>query len=253
MWEKVLFAGVRKIIKRGTILTRHRTGRPRKTTSREDRRLARAALTVRRDTKSAILRKSGSFWGCIRLGVCVSRRTVSRRLKEVGIRSRRALMKPRLSDLQKRNRLYWARQHEKWTLEQWKRVLWTDESYFRCMVRGFVFRLKSSGRSLVWRRVGSDILEECVTGTVRWGNGGLMVWGLISGIGIRHLIRLPEETVDAKSYQETIAPVLASLPSIRSTVGKSLVWMQDGAPAHSAKSTKAMLERSGICKWVSFI
>ncbi len=41
-----------------------------------------------------------------------------------------AKRKPYVNSVQKRRRLLWARRHLGWTITQWKRVLWSDESVF---------------------------------------------------------------------------------------------------------------------------
>ncbi len=42
-----------------------------------------------------------------------------------------AKRKPYVNSVQKRRRLLWARRHLGWTITQWKRVLWSDESVFQ--------------------------------------------------------------------------------------------------------------------------
>ncbi len=43
----------------------------------------------------------------------------------------RAKRKPYVNSVQKRRRILWARRHLGWTITQWKRVLWSDESVFQ--------------------------------------------------------------------------------------------------------------------------
>ncbi len=47
-----------------------------------------------------------------------------------------AKRKPYVNSVQKRRRLLWARRHLGWTITQWKRVLWSDESVFRYFLGG---------------------------------------------------------------------------------------------------------------------
>ena len=60
----------------------------------------------------------------------ISTSTVQRRLRESGLHGLIAANKPLLKDTNKNNKLYWAKKHEQWTLEQWKSVLWSDEFKF---------------------------------------------------------------------------------------------------------------------------
>ena len=37
---------------------------------------------------------------------------------------------PMMTPVHRRKRLQWARERRNWTLEQWKKVAWSDESHF---------------------------------------------------------------------------------------------------------------------------
>jgi transposase len=138
--------------------------------------------------------------------------------------------------VQKRKRLAWARKYSLWTPSQWKYVLWTDEANFR---------LKTTPRSFVWRREGSELVEDAIATSVKWGDGSIMVWGMISGSVKRRLLRVHAGSITATSYQTLIQRVIATLPSLRTTRGRSLVWMQDNAPPHAATSTASYLAATG--------
>ena len=46
-----------------------------------------------------------------------------------GYNRRVARKKPFLDATKKAKRLEWALAHQHWTVEDWRRVIWTDESY----------------------------------------------------------------------------------------------------------------------------
>jgi hypothetical protein len=96
----------------------------------------------------------------------ISTSTVQRRLSESGLHGRIAAKKPLLKDNNNKKRLSWDMKHEQWTLDQWKSVLWSDES--KCAVFG------SNRRIFVQRRVGEWMISACVVSTVKHG-GGVMV------------------------------------------------------------------------------
>ena len=60
----------------------------------------------------------------------ISTSTVQRRLFESGLHGRMAAKKLQLKDTNDKKRLAWAKKQEQWTLDQWKYVLWSDESKF---------------------------------------------------------------------------------------------------------------------------
>ena len=63
-------------------------------------------------------------------GATVSSRTVRRKLGEEGLVGRIAAKKPLLKEKNRVKRLKFAKEHKKWTKEDWYQVLWTDESKF---------------------------------------------------------------------------------------------------------------------------
>ncbi|KAI2668681.1 Transposable element Tc1 transposase [Labeo rohita] len=63
-------------------------------------------------------------------GVKASKATTHRRVKEFGYSCRISLVKPLLNHRQRQRRLTWAKEKKKWTVAQWSKVLFSDESKF---------------------------------------------------------------------------------------------------------------------------
>ena len=80
----------RHAVRPGDVSDRPRSGRPRKTTPREDRRLARIAMRNRFSTTMELRRR----WN---LGIPISRGLVLLRLRQPNIRNRRPVRKPELT------------------------------------------------------------------------------------------------------------------------------------------------------------
>ena len=80
--------------------------------------------------------------------------------------------KPLLKPHHKWGRLAWAEKHINWTVQDWKRVMFIDESK--------VNRYQSDGRSYVWKNRGDPLLDREVQKTVKFGGGSIMVWGCMS-------------------------------------------------------------------------
>ncbi|KAG1045122.1 hypothetical protein G6F43_011340 [Rhizopus delemar] len=68
----------------------------------------------------------------------------------------RAAHKPRLTARHRKSRLHWAKEHINWIKDQWRNVVWSDESRF-CM--------KYSKR----------------VSAVKWDGGGAMAWVVFGG------------------------------------------------------------------------
>ncbi|KAF7659613.1 hypothetical protein LDENG_00295490 [Lucifuga dentata] len=60
----------------------------------------------------------------------ISTRTMQRELKGLGLNNCVALRKPLISQANQKKSFQFAREHKDWTLEQWKKLMWSDESRF---------------------------------------------------------------------------------------------------------------------------
>ncbi|GFY12458.1 HTH_Tnp_Tc3_2 domain-containing protein [Trichonephila clavipes] len=63
-----------------------------------------------------------------------------------------------------------AGKHRDWTVEAWKRVVWSDESRFRL--------LNPDGRLRILRQAHEVFYSVCQVGTVQGHGGSIMVWGV---------------------------------------------------------------------------
>ncbi|GFS51097.1 transposable element Tc1 transposase [Trichonephila clavipes] len=107
------------------IVDRGQSGQPRKTSLREDGLLHRISLSNRKLNSSQILKQ----W-TLTSNVSVCSKTVRGRLQEIGLRGCKARPKPLLTEFQCKRRLTWAREHSLWTIKDWKKVIFSDESQF---------------------------------------------------------------------------------------------------------------------------
>ena len=156
-------SGVMRLCKKfdvtGSLKDRSRTGRKRISTDRDNRNLVRLALSNGRLSSSKLAQQ----W------------TV-RAHKMTVIRARTPRKKPLLNVAQRRKRLVWAKEHREWTEEQWKKVLWSDES-----------KINYDGIQFVWWRSGEANKVQCLLPTVKRGES-VMVWGCMcyNGTGRLH-------------------------------------------------------------------
>lgn len=91
-------------------------GRKRKTTKRADRILLVKSKKNPRLTSEDLRRE------LLLHGVQISSRTVRRRLLEFKRPARRPVKRQMLTRRMKRSRLQWAKNHQHWTVEDWKKV-----------------------------------------------------------------------------------------------------------------------------------
>ena len=97
----------------------------------------------------------------------LSTQTVHRALKEAGLKAATKKKKPQLLPRHICQHLDFAKKYQYWTVEDWKRVIWSDETKIN--------RLGSDGHEWVWKKPGSGITEQHVKKTVKFGSGSLMI------------------------------------------------------------------------------
>ncbi len=108
-------------------------------------------------------------------GVKASRATTHRRVKEFGYSCRNPLIKPLLNHRQRQRRLTWAKEKKNWTVAQWSKVLFSDESKFVFHLETKV--LESGGR------VKEAHSPSCMKSSVKFPQS-VMIWGAMSSAGV---------------------------------------------------------------------
>jgi hypothetical protein len=157
--------------------------------------------------------------------------TVQRRLRQVGLEGCVAIRKPLLRSVNKVKRLNWAKEHRNWTEDDWKKVLWSDESKFE------LFGCKR--RVFVRRRPTEKMLPQCIQPTVKHGGGSVMIWGCFAGDTVGDLVK-----IDGILKKEGCHKILTrhAVPSGKRLVGKAFVFQQDNDPKHASKLCRRYLE-----------
>ncbi len=102
----------------------------------------------------------------------ISERTTHRTLKHMGHSSRRPHRVPLQSAKNRKRRLQFTQTHKHWTIEDWKNVAWSDESWFLLW--------HSDGRVRICLKVYESMDPSCLVSTVQAGGDGVMVWGIFS-------------------------------------------------------------------------
>lgn len=208
-------------------------GRPTKLSDRDRRSLIRVVNAAPRMPLSEITNAAG-------LGV--REQTVRRELRKAGIYSRVAARKPHLTLAHRARRVRFARAHVHWTIEDWKKVIWTDESTFEIG--------KISRRIVVWRRNKERYASQNLVPTFKSGRTSMMVWGAFIGSRLSTLVTMPKNLRKAVDFVEVVykgelerfwAEVLASGV-------EGMILMEDGAPIHRSNAPKAWREAHGIPK-----
>ncbi len=130
--------------------------------------------------------------------------------------------------------LTWAKE-KNWTVAQWSKVLFSDESKF-CISFG-------NQGPRVWRKGGEAHSPSCLKSSVKFPQS-VMIWGAMSSAGVGPLCFL-KTNVTAPVYQEILGHFM--LPSADQLFKDAdFIFQKDLAPAHTAKCTKSWLNDHGV-------
>lgn len=226
---------VRRVVQRyretGRYTRRPGSGRPRATSSREDRFVVLQTLRNRTQTAvetAARIRRA--------MDVDISARTVRRRLAEMSLHSRARVTAPQLTPAHRVARLQFAREHENWTEADWAHVMFSDESRFALH--------SSDGRIRVWRRRGERYAACNTAEMVPFGGGSVMVWGGITLDARTELHVFQRPSMNARVY---ITEVLEQyVMPFAPFIGEEFLLMHDNARPHVANEVQVYLNEIGV-------
>src|SRR5882672_6113987 len=97
------------------------------------------------------------------ISTTITPQTIRNVLKEAGFWLATKKKVPMLKESHCQQCLKFAQYHESWTVEDWKRVLWTDETKIN--------RIGSDGRVYTWKQKGVPLSDRTTTPTVKHGGG----------------------------------------------------------------------------------
>lgn len=202
----------------GSNKNRKGSGRPRKTSKRDDNRLLEISKSNRFKTAPDLRVEINQS-----LVAPISLTTVKRRLREKGLIGRVAVKKPLLRPVNKKKRLQFAKEHKNWTIDDWKNVLWTDESKFELF--------GSHRRQYCRRKVNERYKPNCILPTTKHGGGSVMVWGCFSFDGVGQLVK-----IDGILKKEQYHNILQrhAIPSGVQLIGRNFIFQQDNDPKHTS-------------------
>lgn len=228
--RKMIYNAIKHVNKYKSYENQPRKLRPKKTTAVEDRILVRHAKNnpfITAQELKNVMNESHQ--------INISRDTITRRLRDAGIRSRVARKKPLISEINRLKRLKFAKDHIHKPLSFWKNVLWSDESKFN--------RMGSDGQTRVWRPNNFVFHPKYTTKSVKHGGGNIKVWGCMSWYGTGPIVEI-KDTLTQYSYLDILKNIME--PYADDKLPVLWTFMHDNDPKHTARSVKVWLETAKI-------
>lgn len=236
---KCVFTTVKNFLENGSVDELARSGRPRKTSLDQDKRLFHLAQT----SPTASSRSLSADTEKHRIPK-ISHQTVIRRLNEFDLESHLATAKPLLTDVHKQNRLAWCKARQNWGYEKWASVIFSDESNYMLINR------KTTAR--VWRFSNEKYDDQFIKKVIQGGGGSVGVWGCIGQQGTGCCATYPGR-LNSERYIDLLENNLKPSLELLKPNDNDWYFQQDGASCHTAKSVKAWFSENNltVLQWPS--
>lgn len=224
---------LKKFFQKGSVENDPRSGRPRVTDVRGDRKLYRIVKTNRRqslqDITSTFNRNEGTH---------LSKRTVRRRLHQEGYRRGKIQKTLTISKVNRQRRILWCRGKRHWKSEQWQKVIFSDETQ---VVIG-----QNNSVSL-WRKTSEKWKPYCLNQRKTPVKVSCMFWGCITYDGIGVIVPV-DGNLNSTKYIELLDfhlwPVIAKVFGNR-----PFIFQDDNATPHCSRQTNTWKQENGIQKF----
>jgi len=144
--------------------------------------------------------------------------------------------RPFLSKKHRKARMDFAIRHLDWTVEDWKRVIWSDETKINYM--------GSDGRKWTYKRVGEGLSDRLVEGTYKFGGGSVMIWSCMLWEGPGYMCRI-EGRMDSDLYREILDDDLQQSLEYYGKTPADIIYQQDNDPKHTSKKASKWFSDHG--------
>ena len=151
-------------------------------------------------------------------------------------------------------RLLWAIKYQNWTVEDWKKVVWSDECIMKIGV--------DSQRQRVLRQDGTALQDRNLAPSFKSGRVSIMIWACFSGERVGPCMILESGGIGSEEYEEILYDGLLSMiddllqpPEDVDTIvvanNNAFLFMHDNAPCHKTRDITQLLEENNIpvMKW----
>lgn len=207
-------------------------GRPRVISSQQRRAIVREIISGRSSTASEVHHRLPEAQR-----TQTSVETVRNVLREAGLKCVHKKKKPKLTPHHMKLRLEFARKYSSWTVNDWKRVIWSDETKIN--------RLGSDGRKHCWKKPGGQLQSHHVQETIKFGGGSLMIWGCMLYQGVGWMCRI-DGRMDANLYTEILADYVKQSAQYYGLNLDDMVFQQDNDSKHTSKQAQKWLSDNDV-------
>ena len=156
----------------------------------------------------------------------VSTKTVRRELHKSNVHDRVAIAKPLITENNAKRRKRWCDDHETWLSDDWKYVIWSDESSFTLF--------PTAGRTPM-----EACNPECQVTVVKHGGGSVVVWATISWYCAGPLITV-HGRITASAYMDILSNQVHLM--VQMFTNNDAVFQDGSLPILTARSVQSWFE-----------
>lgn len=175
------------------------------------------------------------LWG---IGYHVSYSSTTSLMRSLDLKSMYKKKKPLIKKLNRRKRLQWARNHMSWTSEDWKKVIYSDETKIN--------RWGSDGAQITWKHRDDPLQVHNIQTRLKGAGGSIMIWGCMTSLGVGYACRIVEYPMKSELYTHILATTYKDTLDYYGLKNKDVIFQQDGDPKHTSKFTQNWLKRNKI-------
>lgn len=171
-------------------------------------------------------------------GVDVAKQSILNYLKQQGLSTFIKQKVPDLTGNQIHKRYEFAKAHLKWTVEDWKNVMFSDETV--------ISRVGSYGRKFYFKKKEDKTIRPHQCKNIKQGGGGkMMIWGCITYYGLGDACWIPGK-VDSYAYINVLKDYVFASRDFYSISRNKFQFQQDNARIHTSKLTMDYIKKSKI-------
>ncbi|SJX62532.1 related to transposase [Sporisorium reilianum f. sp. reilianum] len=164
--------------------------------------------------------------------------TIRKVLQFCQFKARKMVKQPFLRKKHIKDCLKFAHRYKNWTVEDWKKVIWSDKTKINF--------IGPDGKQRCWVKA-AGFSSKLVKPTVKFGSSPIMLWGCMTweGVGGMHMVLGRMDSVQyINILDEKLLQTMSGLHHKYSY--HDLIFQQDGNPKHTSKRTKVWLQSKSI-------
>lgn len=153
--------------------------------------------------------------------------TYRQAVRRIGFFSAVMAIKPLLTRVHIINRRIWTQKRRSWTMDQWSKVVWSDESRF-CL-HG------NDGRTRVIRMKNERYWAKHIQHRMKFESVSVMVWGCFTAEKVGPLV-VVDGILESNGYVNILSNNL--IPWLKDNMPEDYIFQEDGASCHRSVYSK---------------